>query len=88
MHNQLRQARLRPEFAGLYPFLTPGVWEPAHVLAMRLLASALSRGIATPRGRLLDDRHFEFREGTPRPRLSILRTRREDLETRQERRDL
>ena len=78
MSPQIREARLRTEFAGLYPFLTPDVWEPAHVLAMRLLASALARGIATPRGRLLDDRHFDFRQDSPRPRLSIHRTRRED----------
>ncbi len=73
-----REARLRPEYAGLYPFLNPGTWEPAQVLAMRTLASLLSRGIANPPGRLLDDRHFEFRQGSPRPRLSVVRTRRED----------
>ncbi|HEY7613057.1 MAG TPA: hypothetical protein VH764_08675 [Gemmatimonadales bacterium] len=25
-----REARLRPEFAGLYPYITPGAWASAN----------------------------------------------------------
>ena len=48
-----REARLRPEFAHLYPAITPDLWESAAVLADRvvslLLRSPGSRFIATDR---------------------------------------
>jgi hypothetical protein len=58
-----REARLRPEFATLYPYLTPGVWEPAAVLSDRVVASILGRpgGRFISRERALDPEHFEFR---------------------------
>lgn len=59
-----REARLRPEYAELYPGLRPGEWETAAVLADRLLADRLLRGSETAlRGRVLLDAHFEFRGG-------------------------
>jgi hypothetical protein len=63
----MREARLRPEFAGLYPTLTPGQWEPAARVAEVVLARLLLLEIseAPLRDRLLDEEHFEFRGKTP-----------------------
>ena len=60
-----REARLRPEFALVYPGLRAGEWAPAAVVADRVLAQSLLRasdGII--RGRVLLEAHFEFRHGT------------------------
>jgi hypothetical protein len=68
-----REARLRPEFGGLYPYLAPGVWECAAVMADRVAAHILGQrsGGWFKRGyRALDPEHFEFRSGEPRPRSS------------------
>jgi hypothetical protein len=67
-----REARLRPEFAGQYPYLTSGVWEPAAVLADRVVASILGRpgGGFISRERALDPEHFEFRGSRERPTRS------------------
>jgi hypothetical protein len=64
----VREARLRPEFAGLYPGVEPGVWERATLLADLLLAQHFLR--PSP-GYMLSDRvlpeeHFEFRGGEVR----------------------
>jgi hypothetical protein len=58
-----REARLRPEFAGRYPYLTAGSWEPAAVLADRVVAHTLGRpdGRFITGERALDPEHFEFR---------------------------
>ncbi|MBA3659416.1 MAG: hypothetical protein H0W67_07455 [Gemmatimonadales bacterium] len=58
-----REGRLRQEFAAVYPFLTPGVWEPASVLTEKVVAWRLQQPLA---GRLVWNRvlnpdHFEFR---------------------------
>lgn len=76
---QLREARLRPEFAGKYPYLTPGVWELAAVLSDRVVAHILGRpdGRFISRERALDPQHFEFRGSEVRPATSPPR-RRED----------
>jgi hypothetical protein len=57
------EARLRPEFATQYPYLTPGIWESAAVLSDRVIASILGcpDGRFISRERALDPRHFEFR---------------------------
>lgn len=72
-----RDARLRPEFARFYPYLTPGVWEPAAVLADRVIAGILGRpdGRFITGERALDPEHFEFRGSRPRPQG---RSRREE----------
>jgi len=61
----VREARLRPEFAHLYPPLDPGRWEPAALLADRVVAWLLrqpDRGFVAPE-RVLRSEHFEFRGG-------------------------
>ena len=74
-----RQARLRPEFAAQYPYLTPGVWEPAAVLADRVVANVLGQPNARfiTKERALDPAHFEFRGSQQRP-VSQRRARLED----------
>src|SRR5688500_6458157 len=76
MDSTARQARLKPEFAGLYPPLTPDVWEPAAEIGARvLLWQVQQRGTAALGMRLLDERHFEFRGGWFRGSETELRTR-------------
>jgi hypothetical protein len=77
---ELRQARLRIEFAALYPGLEPGVWQDAAVLAEQMLTEHLLR--PSP-GYMLSERvlaqeHFEFRGGHQPNRPRIARTRRTD----------
>jgi hypothetical protein len=73
-----REARLRPEFATLYPYLRAGEWEAAEVLADRVVAHTLGRpdGSFIAGERALDPSHFEFRGRQPRPKF--LRSRRDD----------
>ena len=61
----MREARLRPEFADVYPELTPGQWEPAARIAEVVLARYLLQRMtdAPPADRELDETHFEFRGG-------------------------
>jgi hypothetical protein len=61
-----REARLKPEYAHLYPGMEPGAWEAAAILDDRVLAC---RQLLTSGGFLLNDRalnaeHFEFRGGS------------------------
>src|SRR3954470_11233737 len=63
-----REARLRPEYAPVYPTLTPDVWQAAATLSERSVAL---REPTAPRDAVLQDRvlpdaHFEFRGGLPR----------------------
>ena len=77
--SRAREARLRPEFAGLYPYLTPGVWEQAAVLAYRVMASILGGPNARfiSKERALDPAHFDFRGSHQRP-IGRRRVRLED----------
>jgi hypothetical protein len=65
-----REARLRKEYAGLYPGLEPGVWTPVEKLLQHvteLIHQDRSRsGIITGR-RLLREEHFEYRGSSARP---------------------
>jgi hypothetical protein len=63
----MREARLRLEFADLYPTLTPGQWEPAARIAEVVLARLLLLEIseAPLQDRVLNEAHFEFRGETP-----------------------
>ena len=68
MQGNIREARLRPEYADLYPALKPGVWLPASTVGQQLLLWHLAKA-QTPKGeRLLADEHFEFRGG---PELGV-----------------
>ncbi len=61
----VREARLRPEFAYLYPGIQPGVWVPARLLVDREVVRQERRRREAPAGgrmRDLNDRHFEFRD--------------------------
>jgi hypothetical protein len=72
----MREARLRPEFAQLYPELTPGQWEPAARIAEVLLARFLLQQMASnPMDRALQESHFEFRGGAEEPPLTNPRRR-------------
>jgi len=57
----VRQALLKIGAAHLYPGIPPGEWQPAAVMAD--MVQSLRPGIRpmANRGRLLDERHFEFR---------------------------
>jgi hypothetical protein len=60
----MREARLRPEWAELYPGVEPGVWMRAARLMPRVLRNRL-RMPSTREfvRRVLTDAHFEFRGG-------------------------
>ena len=59
----MREARLRPEFAHLYPGLTPGEWSPAARIAEAVLANLMLQEMAEAPAaeRVLPEEHFEFR---------------------------
>jgi hypothetical protein len=63
----MREARLKAEYADLYPTLTPGQWEPAARVAEAVLARLLLLEIseAPLQDRVLREDHFEFRGETP-----------------------
>jgi hypothetical protein len=59
----IREARLRPGYAALYPGVDPEVWYIAATLAEHLLARYLREDGAggPPPPRIMDPDHFEFR---------------------------
>lgn len=65
----VREARLRAEWASLYPGLAPGLWMAASQLVPLVLRHRLQdeRRWEFAR-RILVDEHFEFRGGRPRDR--------------------
>jgi hypothetical protein len=67
----LREARLRPEYAHLYPMLEPGAWGLAAEVADKVAAVRLLQLADTYvlHDRVLTDAHFEFRGGSPRRHL-------------------
>ena len=62
----IREARLKPEFAALYPEVEPDTWLPASVAAARRAARIRLNGEAKSLARVLNPEHFEFRGGRPR----------------------
>ena len=79
-----REARLKPEFAHLYPPLRGGEWELAGVMADRMVAWLLRQpnraGYVSPH-RVLRHEHFEFRGGSQRSSTEVTpRTRLGDQE--------
>ena len=70
-----RQARLKPQYASLYPGVVAGEWIPAWLLAEQLMATAERRGVG-PGARVCEPSHCEFRGGRKRPpEFRNLRTR-------------
>jgi hypothetical protein len=61
-----REARLKREFANLYPGLKPGVWYNAAWLSARMFARVPCDGRAESMASVVNERHFEFRGGKPR----------------------
>ena len=60
----VREARLRPDFAPHYPGIDPGVWFTAATLAEHLERRRALEGDLSPGGpRSLTPEHFEFRGG-------------------------
>ena len=60
----MREARLRPDYAELYPELIPGQWEPAARIAEVVLARYLLQQLTDGQAdRALNETHFEFRGG-------------------------
>jgi len=60
----MREARLRPEYADLYPELVPGQWESASRIAEVVLARYLLQQLTDGQpDRALNETHFEFRGG-------------------------
>lgn len=64
-----REARLRPEFAYLYPSIAPDRWDSAAVMADRVVVWLLRRPNAgwVATDRILPPEHFDFRGDAPRP---------------------
>jgi hypothetical protein len=80
---RIREARLRPEYAHLYPPLQPNHWEPAALMADRMVAWLLrqpDRGYVAPE-RVLRSEHFEFRGGDGPPQSPGLHRRRSGRES-------
>jgi hypothetical protein len=66
-HSPGREARLRPEFAHLYPSIVADRWDLASVVAdqvARLLRGPNAARVSTDR--ILPAEHFEFRGKSPR----------------------
>jgi hypothetical protein len=77
----IREAKLRPQYASLYPALEAGTWQPATAIGRQLLLWHLTAP-ALPEGeRLMSEEHFEFRGGTRRDRAEAgVRTRTADAQ--------
>lgn len=63
---ECREARLRPEYAELYPVLPPGVWMSASDIGRHLLLWHLATARSPSGDRLISEEHFEFRGGERR----------------------
>jgi hypothetical protein len=77
-----REARLKHEFAHLYAPLNPGQWEPAGLMADRMVAWLLraGRGYMGPE-RVLRSEHFDFRGGKDSAAGATAHSRRGDSRT-------
>jgi hypothetical protein len=62
----IREARLKPEYAESYPGIEAGVWLPATVIGQQLLLWHLTIPGMPEGERLLSEEHFEFRGGRKR----------------------
>ena len=74
----VREARLKPQYAAEYPGITPGVWMSASELAGKLVDRVHSRRKEGRFTRTFDPTHFDFRGGDLRARGRGHRTRSTD----------
>lgn len=58
-----REVRLRPEFASVYPGLTPGEWIPTATLAGAIAERAQQARFLSLHRRTFNPHHFDFRGG-------------------------
>jgi len=68
--NRGREAKLKAQYAKLYPGLTPDVWMPVETLLRHvtdLIHTDRSKASAITGTRLLRQEHFEFRGSSARP---------------------
>ncbi len=63
MEGSIREARLRPQYASLYPALEAGTWQAASAIGRQLLLWHLTASIPPQGERLMSEEHFEFRGG-------------------------
>jgi hypothetical protein len=74
-----REARLKQEFADLYPPLVAGLWETAAEMGAKVLLWQVQQlGTDALNSRILEEKHFEFRGGWYRGTETELRTRASD----------
>jgi hypothetical protein len=74
----VREARLKPQYAGEYPGILPGVWMSANELAGKLVDRVHTRRKEGRFTRTFDPTHFDFRGGDSLARTRGHRTRRTD----------
>ncbi len=74
----VREARLRPEYTGEYPGITPDVWMSAKELAKNLVDRVHTRRKQGLYTRTFDPTHFEFRGGDDVSRIGRHRSRSTD----------
>ncbi|MFL5477112.1 MAG: hypothetical protein ACJ8A6_15620 [Gemmatimonadales bacterium] len=74
----VREARLKEEFAAEYPGIPAEVWIPVAELARKLVERHQSGRKAGRFTRTFDPTHFEFRGGASEPRARGVRTRTTD----------
>jgi hypothetical protein len=79
MDSPTREARLRPQYASLYPALEAGTWQPASAIGRQLLLWHLTAPTLPEGERLMSEEHFEFRGGARRDQSQpYARTRQAD----------
>ena len=66
MEGSIREARLRPQYASLYPALEAGTLQAASAIGRQLLLWHLTASIPPQGERLMSEEHFEFRGGARR----------------------
>ena len=80
INGSIREAKLRPEYAELYPAIEPGVWMRASDIGRQLLLWHLTAASVPDAERVMSDEHFEFRGGHQRTLTDpAQRTRAADL---------
>jgi hypothetical protein len=80
INGSIREAKLRPEYASLYPAIEPGVWMRASDVGRQLLLWHLTADCVPDADRVMSEEHFEFRGGHRRDlALGEQRTRAADL---------